>query len=90
MAQGDLREQPGEIVAADGGSAGAALVAIEDANALGGPAPGQGPLLELGLDLGRFAVALDLLGVRLADIVDRPAFQMVALDLGGPACRSRD
>ena len=85
VAQGDLREQPGEIVAAGGGGAGAALVAIEDADALGGPAPGEGPLLELGLDLGRFAVALDLLGVRLTDIVDRPALQMVALDLGGPA-----
>ena len=87
VAQGDLREQPGEIVAAGGGGAGAALVAIEDADALRGPAPGEGPLLELGLDLGRFAVALDLLRVRLPDIVDRPAFQMVALDLGGPARR---
>ena len=36
VAQGDLREQPGEIVAAGGGGAGAALIAIEDADALGG------------------------------------------------------
>src|SRR5262249_7879715 len=85
VAQGDLREQPGEIVAADGGGGGAALVAIEDADALRGPAPGEGTLLELGLDLGRFAVALDLLGLRLPHIVDRPALQMVALDLGGSA-----
>ncbi len=84
VAQGDLREQPGEIVAARGRGAGAALIPVEDADALGGPAPGEGPLLELSLDLGRFAVASDLLGMRLPDIVDRPAFQMVALDLGGP------
>ena len=82
VAQGDLREQPGEIVAADGGGAGAALIAIEDADAFGGPAPLEGQLAELGLDLGGFAVALDLLGMRLADIDDRPAFQMVRLDLG--------
>ena len=87
VAQGDLREQPGEIVAAGGGGAGAALVAIEDADPLRGPAPGEGPLLELGLDLGRFAVALDLLGVRLPDIVDRPALQMMAFDLRGSARR---
>ena len=85
VAQGDLREQPGEIVAADSGGAGAALVAIEDANAFRRPAPGECPLLELGLDQGRFAVALDLLRVRLTDIVDRPALEMMALDLGGPA-----
>ena len=39
VAQGDLREQPGEIVAADGAGTGAALVAIEDANAFRRPAP---------------------------------------------------
>ena len=87
VAQGDLREQPGEIVAVGDGGAGAALVAIEDADPLRGPAPGEGPLLELGLDLGRFGVAPDLLGVGLADIVDRPALQVVALDLGGPGRR---
>jgi hypothetical protein len=33
VAEGDLREQPGEIVAADGGGGGAPLIAIEDADA---------------------------------------------------------
>jgi hypothetical protein len=51
VAQGDLREQPGEIVTADGAGAGAALVAIEDANAFRWPAPRERTLLEIGLDL---------------------------------------
>ena len=82
VAQGDLREQPGEIVTTDGGGTGAALIAIEDADAFGGPAPLEGQLAELALDLGGFAVPLDLLGMRLSDIDDRPAFQMVLQDLG--------
>ena len=83
VAEGDFGEQPGEIVAADGGGAGAALIAVEDADAVGGPAPGEGALPEVGLDLGGFAVALDLLGMGLADIDDGPTIQMVAEDLGG-------
>jgi hypothetical protein len=45
VAQDDLREEPAEIVTANGASAGTALVAIEDANAFGRPAPGQRALL---------------------------------------------
>jgi hypothetical protein len=84
MAQGDLGEQPGEIVAAGGGGGGATLIAVEDADSLGGPAPLEGPLAEIELDLGGFAVALHLLGMRLPDIDDRPTVEMAALDLGGP------
>ena len=45
--------------------------------------------LEIGLDLGGFGVALDLLGMGLADIDDGPAFQVVQGDLGGSLARQR-
>ncbi len=77
VAQRDFREQPGEIVAADGAGAGTPLIAIKDANAFAGPAPTQSQPLEIDLDLGRFAVALNLLGMGLADIDDGPTLQMV-------------
>ena len=89
VAEGDFRQQPGEIVAADGGGGGAPLIAIEDANAFAGPTPGEGELLEIGLDLSGFGVALDLLGMGLADIDDGPAFQVVQGDLGGSVARQR-
>jgi hypothetical protein len=57
VAQGDLREQPGEIVAADGAGTGAALIAIEDSNAFRRPAPCARTLLKVGLDLSRLAVS---------------------------------
>ncbi len=84
VAQGNFRQEPGEIIAAGGRRAGAALIAVEDANALGGPTPGAGVLLQVGLDLSGFAVALHLLGMRLTDIDDGPTFEMVSEDLGGP------
>jgi hypothetical protein len=48
-------------------------------------------VLEISLDLSRFAVALHLLGMRLADIDDRPTVEMVFLDFGGsvPGARIR-
>jgi hypothetical protein len=84
VTEGDFRQEPGEIRAPGGGGAGAALIAVEDANAFRGPAPGAGAFLEIGLDLGGFAVALNLLGMRLADIDDGPTVEVVALDLPGP------
>ena len=83
MAQGNLREQPGEIVAARGAGGRQSLITIEDVNALGGPAPSESELLEVGLDRCGFGVALDLLGMGLAHIDDGPAFQVMQSDLGG-------
>ena len=85
MAQGDFRQQPGEIVAADGAGAGAPLITIKDANAFARPAPAKSHVLEIDLDLGRFAVALNLLGMGLANIDDGPTLQMVRGDFGWPA-----
>src|SRR5438128_12113589 len=68
VAEGDFRQKPGEIITPGGGGAGAALIAVEDADAFGGPAPGEGTLSEIGLDLGGFAAAAPSLGMRLADI----------------------
>jgi hypothetical protein len=85
MPQGDFRQKHGEIVSADGAGAGAALIAIEYADALAGPAPGQRTLLEMGLDLSRFAVTLHLLRMRLAHINDGPPFEVMSLDFCGSA-----
>src|SRR5437899_4218167 len=42
VTEGDLGQDPGEIIAPGGAGAGAALIAIEDTNAFGGPAPVEG------------------------------------------------
>src|SRR5262245_1804808 len=45
VAEGDLPEQPGEILAAGRGGGGAALITVKYANPFTGPAPGQGAVL---------------------------------------------
>src|SRR5205823_2434999 len=87
MAEGDFGQQPGEIVAADGAGRRAPLIAIEDADAFGGPTPVEGALAEIGLDRSGFAVALDLLGMGLADRDEGPTIQVAGGDLGGPVAR---
>ncbi len=87
MAQSDLGQEPGEIVAACRGRAGAALIAVENANAFGRPTPGRSALSEIGLNLSGFAVLLHLLRVRLADIDDGPAFEVLPLNLRGTSGR---
>ena len=69
--------------ASGGRGAGATLIAVENANAFGRPAPGGGALPEIGLHLSRFAMALHLLRMRLADIDDGPTFEMLPLDFRG-------
>ena len=53
----------------------------------GGQPQSRAQLSEIGLNLGGFAVALDLLGMGLADIDDGPAFQMAGGDFGGSVAR---
>jgi hypothetical protein len=65
----DLTQQQGEIIAAGGGGAGAALIAVEDPDSFRWPAPIDSALGEIGLDLGRFAVAMHLLKLRLTNII---------------------
>src|SRR5260370_17677361 len=84
MPEGDFGQKPGEIITAGGAGAGAALIAIEHADALGGPAPGQRTLLEIGLDLSGFAVALHLLRMRLANLNEGPTFEVLGLDFYEP------
>jgi hypothetical protein len=83
VAQGDLGEQPGEIVAAGRGGGGTALITVKDVNTFTWPTPGQGAVLEGRLNPSGFGMASHLLGMRLPDIDDGPAFEMVPLDLGG-------
>jgi hypothetical protein len=82
MPEGDFGQEPGEIVATDGCRGAAALIAIENADTFAWPAPVEGVLLQVGLDLRGFAVTFHLLRMRLADIDDSPSFQVVEVDLG--------
>jgi hypothetical protein len=80
VAQGNFAEQPGEVIASDGRGAGASLIALENTNAFGGPAPLAGLESEIGLHLGRFFVAKDLLPRGLPNIDDGPAFPVAGLN----------
>ena len=87
VAEGDLREQPGEIVAADGGGGGAPLIAIEDANAFGGPTPGEGAVVGDWPGPGRIRGGVGPAGDGIGGHRRWPSVPDGARDLGGSLAR---
>src|SRR5579859_1685517 len=82
--QSDLRHEPLEAEASLGSGPAAALVLVDDENAISGPTEIHGPLSQGILALCGLGVLTDLMRSRLSNVHDREAVEMPGLDLRGP------